>query len=99
MQSMHASTLTRNLKPLLAAGWVTQAAGSDGRSRAVSITPAGRAKRNQARRHWKAAQQGLNRKLGVERVLALHALFDASLAALDADAADRVGDGGEAVGG
>jgi DNA-binding MarR family transcriptional regulator len=80
-QSMQfsASTLTRNLKPLIDAGWVELAAGSDARSRSVAITPAGRAKRDQARQHWKAAQQGLNQRLGAERVLALHGLINESL--------------------
>jgi DNA-binding MarR family transcriptional regulator len=81
--TMDASTLTRNLKPLLAAGWLQMTAGEDGRSRLVHITDAGRDKRAEAQRHWKAAQQGLNRLLGVQRVHALHALVDESLAKLD----------------
>ena len=80
--TMDASTLTRNLKPLLAAGWLQSAAGVDGRSRLVSVTAAGRAKRTEAQRHWKAAQQSLNQLLGVERVMALHALIDESLECL-----------------
>lgn len=76
---MDASTLTRNLKLLTDAGWVAVAAGPDGRSRTVTITQAGRDKRNEAQRHWKAAQNGVNQLLGVERVLALHALMDECL--------------------
>lgn len=76
---MDASTLTRNLKPLLAAGWVQLAEGVDGRSRLISITDAGREKRQEAQRHWKAAQTSLNRLLGLQRVLALHSLLDESL--------------------
>ena len=79
-----ASTLTRNLKPLIDAGWVELSAGSDARSRSVSITPAGVAKRAQALLHWKAAQQNLNRLLGAERVLALHALINESMEMLSA---------------
>jgi DNA-binding MarR family transcriptional regulator len=81
--TMDASTLTRNLKPLLAAGWLQMTAGEDGRSRLVHITEAGRDKRAEAQRHWKAAQQALNQRLGVERVGAIHALVDESLALLD----------------
>jgi DNA-binding MarR family transcriptional regulator len=81
--TMDASTLTRNLKPLLAAGWLQMTAGEDGRSRLVHITDAGRDKRAEAQRHWKAAQLELNRLLGVERVHALHALVDESLARLE----------------
>ena len=71
-----ASTLTRNLKPLIDGGWVTLEPGADGRSRLVNITDAGRAKRQEAQRRWRAAQENLNAVLGVERVLALHALVD-----------------------
>jgi len=76
---MDASTLTRNLKPLVAAGWVELAAGVDGRSRLITITDAGRDKRQDAQRHWKAAQSGINRLFGMPRMLALHALIDESL--------------------
>src|SRR4051812_24398111 len=73
------STLTRNLKPLVDAGWLTLSAGSDARSRTVGITAAGRAKREEARHRWKAAQEGLNDILGAGRVVALHALINESL--------------------
>ena len=76
---MEASTLTRNLKPLVAAGWVEVAGGADGRSRLISITDDGRAKRRDAQRHWKAAQTSLNRVLGVPRLLTLHTLIDEAL--------------------
>ena len=76
---MDASTLTRNLKPLVVAGWVQLAEGADGRSRLITITEAGREKRQQAQRHWKAAQTSLNRLLGLQRLLTLHALIDESL--------------------
>lgn len=79
IMTMDASTLTRNLKPLVDAGWVEIGAGSDARSRVVTITDAGREKRQEAQRRWKAAQEGINALLGVERVLALHALIDDSL--------------------
>jgi len=76
---MQPSTLTRNLRPLLDAGWVVMEQGSDARSRVVRITAEGRAKREEALRCWKTAQLSLNQLLGVERVLALHALVDESL--------------------
>ena len=74
-----ASTLTRNLRPLIDAGWVMLDAGADGRSRLVKITPSGRDKRQDAQRRWRVAQESINRTLGVERVLALHALIDESM--------------------
>jgi DNA-binding MarR family transcriptional regulator len=86
---MDASTLTRNLEPLVHAGWVQTSPGIDGRTRSVSITDAGREKRAAARRHWRVAQDDLVAVLGAARVAALHALIDESLALLDsADTAD-----------
>lgn len=85
---LDASTLTRNLQPLLTAGWLTQEAGADARSRVVTITAAGRDKQAEAKRHWKAAQQHVNALLGVGRVAALHTLLDECMAALQADAGE-----------
>lgn len=87
------STLTRNLQPLVAAGWVAQGAGVDGRSRLVQLTEAGRAKRAEARQRWKSAQLELNRLLGEARVAALHALLQESLALLAGDAVEIADDG------
>jgi len=80
--NVDASTLTRNLKPMLAAGWLTQTEGPDARSRLIAITEAGRAKRAEAQRLWRAAQGELNGLLGIERVAALHLLIDESIALL-----------------
>ena len=77
--TMDASTLTRNLKPMVAAGWLELTPGDDGRSRSVRITPAGRDKRVEAQRHWKVAQHGLNQLLGADAVRALHTMLDESL--------------------
>lgn len=81
---MEPSTLTRNLKPLVDSGWVTVLAGVDARSRLVEITDAGRAKRAQAKRHWRKAQDGMNEVLGMGNVAALHALIDQSMNKLNA---------------
>ena len=79
---LDASTLTRNLKPLVAAGWLTLGPGADGRSRIVTITDAGRDKRQEAQRRWRVAQEAINTTLGVANVLALHALIDDCMARL-----------------
>ncbi|MCD6076716.1 MAG: transcriptional regulator, MarR family-like protein [Ramlibacter sp.] len=71
-----ASTLTRNLRPLMADGFLALEAGPDARSRLVRATDAGREKRQEAQRRWRVAQESLNRRLGMERVVALHALLD-----------------------
>ncbi|MGQ3003924.1 MarR family winged helix-turn-helix transcriptional regulator [Hydrogenophaga sp. UC242_50] len=78
---MGASTLTRNLQPMIAAGWLAMGEGVDARSRLVHITDAGLELRRQAQRRWKAAQLSLNDKLGLATVAALHGLLDQGLAA------------------
>nr|MBP6652217.1 MarR family transcriptional regulator [Xylophilus sp.] len=65
-----------NLKPLVDAGWVAVVPGVDARSRLVCTTAAGSAKRAEAQAHWRAAQESLNQTLGLERVVALHAMVD-----------------------
>jgi DNA-binding MarR family transcriptional regulator len=86
---LDASTLSRNLRPLIDAGWVEQNAGPDARSRLLVVTPAGRSIRSQAQRHWRVAQEGINKLLGPAHVVALHDLIDSSLAKLHAiDATD-----------
>ena len=91
---LDASTLSRNLKPLIDAGWVVLASGPDARSRLVSATPEGRALRAQAQRHWRVAQDGLNALLGPAQVVQLHALIDDSLEKLHRF--DHTGDTDEA---
>jgi DNA-binding MarR family transcriptional regulator len=73
---LDASTLTRNLKPLMLAGFVTQGEGADARSRLVRITDAGCAKHAEAHASWQRAQSSLSDLLGADRVVALHALLD-----------------------
>jgi len=86
--ALEPSTLTRNLQPLVAQGWVEIGEGDDRRSRLVRITDAGRAKRQQAQRAWKTAQLSLNDLLGIERVARLHALIEECLPLLASDGAD-----------
>jgi DNA-binding MarR family transcriptional regulator len=79
---MDASTLTRNLRPLIDKGWVLQGPGADHRGRSIAITPAGTAKHAEARLHWKRAQRQLNQRLGETEVAALHSLIAHAQAAL-----------------
>jgi len=85
---MDASTLTRNLQPMAAQGWLTVGAGENARSRLVDATVAGQAIRAEGQRAWKAAQLALNERLGMERVLALHDLLDSCIATLDQESSD-----------
>lgn len=73
------STLSRNLQPLVALGVIEILPGADARSRLISATEAGQQKRTEAQHKWRIAQEGINQALGVQRVLALHALIDESL--------------------
>ena len=73
------TTLTRNLKPLIEAQWITLEAGADSRQRIVTITAAGRAKVKQAYVAWRAAQAEFEHLLGAGTVRALHAQLDATL--------------------
>ena len=83
--NLDVSTLSRNLQPLVALGWITIGPGEDARSRLVEATESGRAKRAEGQRAWKQAQLSLNTRLGAERVAALHALLDDCLAVLDGE--------------
>jgi DNA-binding MarR family transcriptional regulator len=78
-----ASTLTRNLQPMVAQGWLKIGEGEDARSRLVTATPEGNEKRTVGQKAWKDAQLALNDLLGTGRVLALHELLDSSIASLD----------------
>ncbi len=76
------STLSRNLQPLVAAGWLVVTPGPDARSRLIEATEAGRAKRAEAQRRWKVAQERVNQLLGAAGVLRLHAELDDAQQAL-----------------
>ncbi len=78
------STLTRNLRLLIAQGWAVQGPGTDARSRWVEITAAGRAKQIEAKHHWKKAQVALNLRVGEQQVAELHALIEHGLASFAA---------------
>ncbi len=63
---MDRTTLTRNLKPLMAKGLIDVGSDDDRRIRRLSLTDAGRRKLADALPHWQAAQVRLARKLGQE---------------------------------
>jgi DNA-binding MarR family transcriptional regulator len=50
------TTITRNLRPLITAGWVSVQPGEDRREKVVTITAAGTAKLAEARAAWERAQ-------------------------------------------
>lgn len=80
---LDASTLSRNLQPLVDKGLVEVGLGDDLRSRIVAPTIAGQALREEGQRAWKRAQLALNERLGEACVAALHALLDEAMLALE----------------
>lgn len=64
-----------------AIGWIAVGAGDDARSNALVLTAAGRRKRNEAQTLWKKAQLQLNEIVGVDDVIALHALIGYTMSA------------------
>ena len=61
--SLDETTLTRNLRPLMDAGWVTADAGEDRREKLVSLTSAGSAKLAKALPAWERAQERMRSRL------------------------------------
>ena len=73
---MDRTTLTRNLKPLLQAGWLEQRRGDDARQRLIVITPAGKACLRRARPLWQRAQRDVEASFGAAPTAHLNALLD-----------------------
>lgn len=84
--ALDASTLTRNLKPLLSAGWVAQDTGRDLRNRFLTLTQIGRQKQAEACLYWANAQERIDWLLGDERASTLRALVDDCIQELQTNA-------------
>jgi DNA-binding MarR family transcriptional regulator len=61
--SLDETTLTRNLRPLIDAGWVAHDAGEDRREKWVRLTRAGTAKLAKALPAWERAQERMRSRL------------------------------------
>lgn len=86
---LDASTLSRNMQPLIERGLLRlEPDSNDARSKVVSVTPGGEALRAEAQRAWKRAQLALNQKLGPARVVALHGLIDECMTLLEDEGVD-----------
>ncbi len=79
---MDRSTLSRNLAPLAAQGWVSVSVGADPRCRSISVTAAGRRKLRAALPLWRKAQCEIESLLGAAGVGELHRKIERALAAL-----------------
>lgn len=78
---MDRTTLTRNLRPLQKAGWVTVGRGGDARSRAVSLTPEGRRVLERAGPVWREAELAVRERLGPDGGRSLRHLLSTASAA------------------
>ena len=63
LTSLEETTLTRNLRPLIDAGWVAIRPGEDRREKLVRLTDDGAAKLLEARPAWERAQERLRSRL------------------------------------
>lgn len=79
---MDRTTLTRALKPLVAAGWVHASRGEDARRHLYALTAAGCVKREAAHAVWAQAQRALEDLLTREYVAELNHRLEDALARL-----------------
>jgi DNA-binding MarR family transcriptional regulator len=79
---MDRSTLSRNLAPLAAQGWVSISIGADPRSRSIGVTAAGRRKLKATLPLWRKAQCEVEAILGAADVGELHHKIDRALDSL-----------------
>lgn len=80
---MERTTLTRNLKPLEAAGWLRVKAGPDRRSRALKITPEGKTLVERAFPAWQQAERSFRKSMGREESAELRLLLGSAMSAVD----------------
>ncbi len=82
---MDPSTLNRNVRPLISAGWVLKSPGQDPRTAVLQLSEAGRQKQATAKLVWRQAQADFESLVGDDGVTRLHAAIDTALAALPPD--------------
>jgi len=73
------TTLTRNLRPLLASGVIERAAAGDKRRHELVATPAGRALFKRALPLWAEAEQEVRAAMGAKLTADLHEALDLSM--------------------
>jgi DNA-binding MarR family transcriptional regulator len=79
---LSASTLSRNLQPLITHGWLAVASGKDARSRSLSLTLEGRKLIRVAGKRWQSAQSALGDQVGAMHLAILHDMVDKTLVGL-----------------
>jgi len=83
---MDRTTLSRDLKPLAAAGWVELVSGDDARQRLIKVTASGKRLLARAQPVWRRAQDAIEDSIGSDRIEALNARLDDAAHSLDAGA-------------
>lgn len=76
---MERTTLTRDLRHLVDAGWIRLAVGDDARQKRVVVTTAGKQVITRATPLWRAAQDDVDALLGDDAVIQLHARLDRAM--------------------
>ncbi|WP_269790494.1 MarR family winged helix-turn-helix transcriptional regulator [Stenotrophomonas sp. Iso1] len=82
---MDRTTLSRNLKPLIAAGLLSSRPGEDPRQRQVQITATGKRRLQKAQPLWQQAQDEIEAIFGSSHVAALNQQLEALSVALEAE--------------
>jgi DNA-binding MarR family transcriptional regulator len=79
---MDRTTLTRNLRPLTRARWVTAGIGKDRRQRLLQLTAAGRRKLLRSFPLWEEAQRQFLSQIGTESLQELRTLLTSAESAV-----------------
>lgn len=80
IMGMDRTTLTRNIRPLIRAGWIELIAGDDRRLRTITVTSEGKAMFRRAIPLWRQAESELREAVGADAISQLQRLLDHSLA-------------------
>lgn len=86
IMGMDRTTLTRNIRPLIRAGWIELVAGEDRRLRTIAVTAEGKAMFRRAVPLWRQAESELREAVGTEAIGQLQRLLDHSLERVTATA-------------
>jgi DNA-binding MarR family transcriptional regulator len=80
---MERTTLTRNLRPLIRAGWVTIATGKDRRQHLLQLTATGKRKLIRSLPLWEQAQSQFLSRIGAQSLQELRALLASAESAIN----------------
>jgi DNA-binding MarR family transcriptional regulator len=83
------TTLSRNLKPLQSAGYLTAQGGAGRRPDTLALTVAGRAMFDQAAVHWQTAQSSITQRLGAGQAGLLLQTLESALQSIGDSSTDN----------